>query len=332
MVTDINNDLISPAGLGRLRALDSARLPFVGGIQRRRRGHRRNRCSRQTVVSTGAQYREDGFDQEIAHLGFVAKTYLTLGGMDVHIDPRRIHLQEDERQRVAPLGNERVIALGQRKGHRAAVDWSAVDDRTQVTEIERRKIMLEDLSEVQATDERVKILKPLFEDVRKLQATRGAVSRDEAARVELDYIISHGRAIQLEAQKRREKLELTFAEQDRQLRRLVAPVAGVVARLDVNLGEWAKPGDPLVRLVDASVCHLRVNVPATAALGLREGSSMTVRFEPGLGLADVQGVVSFLSPAVDASSGLVELRLKFNNPTGRIAPGIKGFIRLGAAK
>ena len=192
--------------------------------------------------------------------------------------------------------------------------------------------MLEDLSEVQATDERVKILKPLFEDVRKLQATRGAVSRDEAARVELDYIISHGRAIQLEAQKRREKLELTFAEQDRQLRRLVAPVAGVVARLDVNLGEWAKPGDPLVRLVDASVCHLRVNVPATAALGLREGSSMTVRFEPGLGLADVQGVVSFLSPAVDASSGLVELRLKFNNPTGRIAPGIKGFIRLGAAK
>lgn len=207
-----------------------------------------------------------------------------------------------------------------------------LDDRTQVTEIERRKIMLEDLSEVQATDERVKILKPLFEDVRKLQATRGAVSRDEAARVELDYIISHGRAIQLEAQKRREKLELTFAEQDRQLRRLVAPVAGVVARLDVNLGEWAKPGDPLVRLVDASVCHLRVNVPATAALGLREGSSMTVRFEPGLGLPDVQGVVSFLSPAVDASSGLVELRLKFNNPTGRIAPGIKGFIRLGAAK
>ena len=102
-----------------------------------------------------------------------------------------------------------------------------LDDRTQVTEIERRKIMLEDLSEVQATDERVKILKPLFEDVRKLQATRGAVSRDEAARVELDYIISHGRAIQLEAQKRREKLELTFAEQDRQLRRLVAPVAGV---------------------------------------------------------------------------------------------------------
>ena len=207
-----------------------------------------------------------------------------------------------------------------------------LDDRTQVTEVERRKTMLEDLSEVQATDERIKILKPLLDDVRKLQATRGAVSRDEAARVELDFVISQGRAIQLEAQKRREKLELTFAEQDRQLRRLVAPVAGVVTRLDVDLGEWAKPGDPMVRLVDASVCHLRVNVPATATLGLREGATLTIRFEPGLGLLDVQGVVSFLSPAVDASSGLVELRLKFNNPTGRIAPGIKGFVRLGAAK
>ena len=52
--------------------------------------------------------------------------------MDVHVDPRRIHLQEDESQRVTSLRDQRVVALREREGHRTAVDRTTVDDRDEV--------------------------------------------------------------------------------------------------------------------------------------------------------------------------------------------------------
>lgn len=206
-----------------------------------------------------------------------------------------------------------------------------LDDRAQVTEEQRRKVMLEDQSEVQATEERLRIVQPLFEDVRKLQGSRGAVSRDEAARVELDVVATRGRALQLQAQKKRERVELQAAELERQLRQLSAPVAGVITKVDVEIGEWAKPGDAVVQLVDASVCFLRVNVPAALARRLKTGTAMTMHFEPALELPEVKGELVFVSPAVDPASGLVELRVRFNNADSRVPAGVKGYVQLAGA-
>jgi len=205
-----------------------------------------------------------------------------------------------------------------------------LDDRIQVAEEQRRKIVLDDLSETHATEERLRVVQSLAEDARKLVNTRAAISREDAARAELDFIATRGRLTQLEVQKRRERVEHQAAELERQQRRLLAPVAGVVTKVAIDVGEWARPGDALVELVDASVLHLRVNVPAAATRGLKEGAALQVGFEPALGLAAVPGNISFISPAVDAASGLVELRVRFANPSGRIPPGVKGQISLGS--
>jgi RND family efflux transporter MFP subunit len=205
-----------------------------------------------------------------------------------------------------------------------------LDERPQALEEQRRRTQLEDLSELRATEERLKVVQPLAEDARKLAASRGAISREDAARNELDFIATRGRLAQLQTQKAREKLELQLAEADRQQRRLVAPVAGVVTKVGIDVGEWAKPGDTLVELVDASVLHLRVNLPAAAARTLKQGQVLPVAIDGG---EAVNGSVSFISPVTDASSGLVEVRVRFNNP-GRVAPGSKGIVKLdgGAAK
>ncbi|WP_043458013.1 efflux RND transporter periplasmic adaptor subunit [Azohydromonas australica] len=209
----------------------------------------------------------------------------------------------------------------------------ALDDRMQATEEQRRKVVLEDQSEMQATQERLRIVEPLHEDMRKLQGTRGAVSREEAARVELDVVTARSRLAQLQAQKKRERIELQGAEQERQLRQLLAPVGGVVTRIDIEIGEWAKPGDAVVQLVDASVCQLRANVPAAVARGLRTGTTLPVRFEPALGLPEVKGELTFVSPAVDPASGLVELRVRFANADARVPSGVKGYLQVpGAAR
>lgn len=206
-----------------------------------------------------------------------------------------------------------------------------LDERAQALEEQRRRTQYEDLSELRATEERLKVVQPLAEDARKLAASRGALSREDAARNELDFIATRGRLAQLQAQKTREKLEMQLAETDRQQRRLLAPVAGVVTRVGIDVGEWAKPGDTLVELVDASVLHLRVNVPAAAARKLKDGQALPVSVD---GADTLNGSVSFISPVTDAASGLVEVRVRFANPAGRVVAGSKGIVRLdgGAAK
>ncbi|MBI3349186.1 MAG: efflux RND transporter periplasmic adaptor subunit [Burkholderiales bacterium] len=200
-----------------------------------------------------------------------------------------------------------------------------LDERAQALEEQRRRTQYEDMSELRATEDRLKVVQPLAEDARKLAASRGAISREDAARNELDFIATRGRLAQLQTQKVREKLEMQLAETDRQQRRLVAPVAGVVTKVGIDLGEWAKPGDTLVELVDASVLHLRANVPAAAARQLKDGQALPISLDSG---GTVNGNVSFISPATDAASGLVEVRVRFTNPAGRIAPGSKGILKL----
>jgi RND family efflux transporter MFP subunit len=225
-----------------------------------------------------------------------------------------------------------LVEPGRRVGAQEAL--LLLDDRLQVTEEQRRRTVLEDNAEIKATDERLKIVQALAEDARKLVGTRGAISREEAARTELDLVATRGRLDQLQAQKRRERLELQVAEQERAQRRLLAPVAGVVTKVQADLGEWARPGDPMVELVDTSVLHLQVNVPAAAARSVREGASLPISFEASLNLPPVNGNVVFISPAIDAASGLVEMRLRFANPNGRVPPGVKAMARIdgGAAR
>lgn len=203
-----------------------------------------------------------------------------------------------------------------------------LDDRLQALEEQRRRIVMDDVSELRATEERLKLVQPLAEDARRLAATKGALSREDLARAELDLLTTRGRLLQLQAQEEREKSEHAAAVGERAQRRLLAPVGGVVTRVAIDVGEWARPGDPLVELVDASVLQLRLNIPAAAARALKEGAALQVSFEPALQLAPVQGRIVFVSPAVDAASGLVALRVQFDNPGGRIPPGIKGTVSL----
>lgn len=230
---------------------------------------------------------------------------------------------------VAGVVAKVAVEPGQKVGAGQAL--VLLDERAQALEEQRRRTQYEDQSELRATEERLKVVQPLAEDARKLAASRGAISREDAARNELDFIATRGRLAQLQTQKGREKLELQLAETDRQQRRLVAPVAGVVTKVGIDVGEWAKPGDTLVELVDASVLHLRVNMPAAAARKLKDNQALPVVIEGG---ETVNGNVSFISPVTDAASGLVEVRVRFANTGGRIAAGSKGIVRTdgGATK
>ena len=112
------------------------------------------------------------------------------------------------------------------------------------------------------------------------------------------------------------------------MRLLEAPIAGVVTAVEVDVGEWATPGQPVVRLVDESEVELRVDLSQAAARRLKVGDGVQARLDDLGADGAVSGRVSFLSPVADAASGLVEMRVRIPNADRRIRPGVKGRIRI----
>lgn len=215
---------------------------------------------------------------------------------------------------------------------RAGQVLMVLDDRLQSVEAERRRVILDDTSELKATEERLRINRGLYEDAKKVFEKTGSISRDELARLEAEYLATQGRLEQLQAQKKRERLEQQGAQQEQQMRQLVAPVAGVVTKVDIEPGEFAKAGEPLVRLVDASTLVFKANLPMAAVGNLKPGAVVPVLVEDGAQVARVVARLTFVSPVADAASGLVEVRARIANPHNRLRAGSKALLHLAGGR
>ena len=147
-------------------------------------------------------------------------------------------------------------------------------------------------------------------------------------RVKSDYFTSKGRYELLVAQKQREEVEYRAAQKERDVRRIYAPVSGTVIKIALEQGEWAKQGDPMVHLVDASWCVIKFAIPVQDASGVRVGSVLPVTFLDGKVVKKLDGKVSFISPIADPASGLVEAKITFSNASLQIKPGVKASISL----
>ncbi|PIQ56283.1 MAG: hypothetical protein COW02_01375 [Comamonadaceae bacterium CG12_big_fil_rev_8_21_14_0_65_59_15] len=201
-----------------------------------------------------------------------------------------------------------------------------LDDRLQSIESNRRRVIVEDQSEMQATRDRLRILDTLLHDTQAVFDSTASISKDELLRLQAEQLASRGRLAQLVEQKKREQLDYESAERDRLQRHITAPINGVVTKVIPQVGEWAKAGDPMLHLVDTSVAILRLAVPHNLANALKVGAQQLIRLESGSSVAEVTGQIKFVSPVADPASGLVQVEVNFSNPGRRIKTGIKGTI------
>lgn len=202
-----------------------------------------------------------------------------------------------------------------------------LDEELQRIEAERRKMVWEDQSELKATIEQLRILKELLNDARALYKQSRSISRDDLYKLELEYIATNGQLEKLRVQEQRERLEYLSADQERKLRVLTAPIAGVITKLELDVGEWVNPGEPIMQMVDASTCILRVSVPEPMAKSLRLGMRLPVYVSNAME-APLDGEVTFVSPVADPASGLVELKITFANSQLLVRPGAQARISL----
>ncbi len=200
-----------------------------------------------------------------------------------------------------------------------------LEDSVQRIEVKRRAHVFQDNSEYVASVERLELASKLWKISQEVSAATQSISEEELLKLQLEISGAAGKVAQLKAQKKREQIELESAQAEVALRTLRAPVAGVVTDVLFDPGEWARLGEVVLKVADLSHVELRLNVPPAFSARLKKGDKLAGVFESSK--STVTGVVKYVSPVVDAASGLVDVRVRYPNPNGEIRPGLKGTVR-----
>jgi membrane fusion protein, heavy metal efflux system len=104
---------------------------------------------------------------------------------------------------------------------------------------------------------------------------------------------------------------------------VTAPIAGVIVRRPITLGETVVAGEsggtPMFTIVDDSVVWADIAVFKQDLSKVRKGASVTLKDDDGTILAT--GVISFISPIIDETSRTATARVVVENADGQLRPG-----------
>lgn len=104
-------------------------------------------------------------------------------------------------------------------------------------------------------------------------------------------------------------------------KRIKAPFDGVLGVRRVNLGQFARAGDPLVSLTDGSSMYANLTLPEQALGALRVGQPVAVTVDAHAGRA-FQGKVTTVEPQVDPGTRTVRVQALLANPDGALSAGM----------
>lgn len=200
-----------------------------------------------------------------------------------------------------------------------------LEQEAQVLEVKRRNIVFTDQSEIESIQSRFKILNEQLQVAEKLYTQSRSISLDEVNKLRLEIIGLEGRLLQLQVQKEREETELKISQKDLADRTLRAPIAGIVVQVAVEVGEWAKIGEPIIQLVNVDEIFVLFNLPDYLARQLKVKQQYDITFAH-LGVR--QALLTYIAPVADAASGLVEVRFDLKNPKRQIRPGSQAVLAL----
>jgi RND family efflux transporter MFP subunit len=195
-------------------------------------------------------------------------------------------------------------------------------DKVQETlEVARRRLVWLDRSELRAASHRLETLHRDLASTHELFKTTKSVSMDELDKKKLEVNLAGAELARVEASEAREELEFHMAEEQLRRRDLTAPMSGTITTIDVEVGEYREPRQPMVRLVDVSRFYFVGNVTEAVGQGLTHGKPVRVRVGEGATADEMTGTVCFASATVDPASGLLLVKAVFDNPGGRVRPG-----------
>ena len=109
-----------------------------------------------------------------------------------------------------------------------------------------------------------------------------------------------------------------------------APFAGVLGIRQVNLGQYLKPGDPIVSLQSLDPVYVNFTVPQQQVANLRQGADVHVTAE-GID-TPATGKITAVNSIVDESTRNIQAQATLSNADGKLRPGmfVEAEVVLGA--
>jgi len=148
-------------------------------------------------------------------------------------------------------------------------------------------------------------------------AAQANVDRAQAAYARLLEPPSTAELAILEAQVAAAETNLALAELRLAQSQVVAPIAGRVANVNVNAGEQATPGAPVISIVDEGAFHITVNVDEIDIDRIAIGQEVDITLD-ALPDTPVSGTISDIAPTAASASGVVTyiVTITINAPEG----------------
>lgn len=190
-------------------------------------------------------------------------------------------------------------------------------------------LLWQDKSALQAAKTRTVVLKSLLQSSEALYKSNASLSRRDLEQERLEYALALAELQQNKATEEQQKLEYDLSVHEYNRRSLLSPLSAVVTRVYFDEGERCQLNEPLVDLVDLSRVTFVVNLDESVADTFALGQQVSLNIKAGQTMAAVVGQISYIAPVIDQASGLVELKVEFDNDDDRIRPGASGFLLLG---
>ena len=111
---------------------------------------------------------------------------------------------------------------------------------------------------------------------------------------------------------------------------VAAPFTGMVAERYVSPGEYVQPGQPLFELVALDPIEVEFTLPEADSSRVALGNSVAVRVAP-YPTEEFDGIVTFVSPTIDARTRTLRVKATIENQDGRLRPGLFARADLGVA-
>ncbi|MGE5309265.1 MAG: efflux RND transporter periplasmic adaptor subunit [Deltaproteobacteria bacterium] len=122
----------------------------------------------------------------------------------------------------------------------------------------------------------------------------------------------------------KKELDYKLAQVELEKRLIRAPFDGIVTKFYRHVGEYSDPQQPLLRIVNIRKCRF-IGYLDREAGKLEKGAKTRINIGQSNG-PEYEGEVEFISPVVDASSGLREVKILFDNTEKPVTPGVVGFL------
>jgi membrane fusion protein, multidrug efflux system len=143
-----------------------------------------------------------------------------------------------------------------------------------------------------------------------------------------DKLISAEEAMEKRIELEVGKLQVASAQLALARKQIASPLEGVVVSRNREPGEWVNPGEVLFEVVLMDPVLVEILVDGREGIRLRRGAEVGVVVNDLQDAYRATAIIDFVDPRIDASSGLMKVRILMENPEQRILPGMRAIVTL----